>query len=452
MNLKRATLISSAILLVSGLAAAQDVRGLGMGGALLPGPGLAFYNPAYAAYPGAPGSSFTLPLGLLSLFLRPQTSPFTLLNGSAATLTDPNTGFDALAFYDQVTHLNTFILNPPSSPRELTIDIGPNGVVIRDAQGNRINLSLPAQPSTASVQTASGLPTIFKIPFSFGPVSIGLGLNLGVSGPEFTPDAALARALQGGGLTPSTVYTMNAKARASAAIVLDGAFAVPIDIPAIDQLPPFRLYAGARGSVFLGLAYTKADVNGSIQTDANSVPQTGTLASNGTIFLSGLAVGGSGFGVNLDVGVAADIQGVSVGVGILGATSFATWSGQEYVLTGTTLGSGTPKTETELGINPLFTLNAAYQFTPEGFPGSLLVSADVQFGRGAFAGHIGAEANFGFAMARAGIGLENGLRFGLGGSVIFAPGFGLDLALTTHTAPFTNHLDFGVAAALRFGF
>jgi hypothetical protein len=124
-----------------------------------------------------------------------------------------------------------------------------------------------------------------------------------------------------------------------------------------------------------------------------------------------------------------------------------------YTVTNGAAVNPVPKTISGVGINPLFTLNAAYTFVPDGFPGTLLVSGDAQFGRGAFAGHLGLEVGFGgMLFARAGIGYASGLRLGLGAGVVFAPGFGMDLALTTHTAPFANHLDFGIAAALRFGF
>ncbi len=450
MKLKRTT-VAGALMLLSGAALAQDVRGLGMGGALLPGPALAQYNPAYSAYP-AGGQSFTLPLGLVNIFLRPQLNPLTLLNASGSDLSDPNKGFDGLAFYDQVTHLNEFILNPPSSPRSITVDVGGSGFVIRDENGNIIDLSGSSAGSTADVRGASGLGTILNVPFSLGPLSFGIGLYAGTSGPDFTPDAALRQALAGGGLKPNTTYSLNAKGSASAAVVINAAFATPIDIPAIDTFPAFRLYVGARGNVFYGLAYTDADLTGSIQTNSDSQPDTNTFTYNGKVFLSYVG-NGTGLGASADVGVAADIDGATVGLGVIGALNFSSWSGLTYTISNGSTTTATPDSRSSVGINPLVTLNAAYSFVPEGFPGTLLVSGDARFGRGAFAGHLGLEAGFGgLLFARAGLGYDSGLRFGLGGGVVFAPGLGLDLALTTHTAPFTNHLDFGIAAAVRFGF
>ncbi len=449
---KRTATVLSAMALFSGMALAQDVRGLGMGGALLPGPGLAQYNPAYSVYPPAPGSSITLPLGLLNLFLRPQLSPLTLLNASGADLSDPNKGFDGLAFFDQFTHLNEFILNPPSSPKSITVDVNNAGFVIRDENGNIIDLSGSAGGSTADVRGASGIPSIFNVPFSVGPVALGIGVYAGTSGPVLTPDAALKKALAGGGLTPNTTYTLNAKGSASSTVGVSVAFATPLDIPAIDTIPAFTLYLGARGNGFFGLAYADADVTGSIKTDANSQPDTKEFNYNGKVFLSYVGQG-SGFGVSADLGVAADVQGVSVGIGILGAINYSVWNGTTYTITNGKAVDPVAESKYASNVNPLFTLNGAYTFTPEGFPGTLLVSGDAQFGRGAFAGHVGVEAGFdGMLFARAGIGYASGLRFGIGAGVVFLPGFGMDLALTTHTAPFTNHFDFGIAAALRFGF
>ena len=49
-RLMRSVALVSSLGVLSGLASAQEVRGLGMGGVLLPGSSLAQYNPAYTAY------------------------------------------------------------------------------------------------------------------------------------------------------------------------------------------------------------------------------------------------------------------------------------------------------------------------------------------------------------------------------------------------------------------
>lgn len=66
------------VVLFGGLGLSQGVRSLGMAGLVLPGPGAAHLNPAYAAFPvelygSDPG--FRLPLGVLSQVFCPESNP-----------------------------------------------------------------------------------------------------------------------------------------------------------------------------------------------------------------------------------------------------------------------------------------------------------------------------------------------------------------------------------------
>lgn len=105
-----------------------------------------------------------------------------------------------------------------------------------------------------------------------------------------------------------------------------------------------------------------------------------------------------------------------------------------------------------MNFNPLFTANVAGSFSlAGGF--RVLALLDGQLGRGGFNLHLGVEAQWTLFVLRGGIGLENGrFRFGLGDGLEFAPGLGLDLALTAHPTPFVGGTSFGVALALRLGF
>ena len=49
--MKRALTTIGLLLALSGAALAQDVRSLGLGGALVPGPAVSPFNPAYLNYP-----------------------------------------------------------------------------------------------------------------------------------------------------------------------------------------------------------------------------------------------------------------------------------------------------------------------------------------------------------------------------------------------------------------
>jgi hypothetical protein len=88
-----------------------------------------------------------------------------------------------------------------------------------------------------------------------------------------------------------------------------------------------------------------------------------------------------------------------------------------------------------------------------GVPGmDLLLAADGTVDlSGGFAAHMGTELRFGPFAVRAGAGYQDGLRLGVGAGVRTGP-VGLDVALTSHRSPFTDHQAYGVAASLGFGF
>ena len=156
---------------------------------------------------------------------------------------------------------------------------------------------------------------------------------------------------------------------------------------------------------------------------------------------------------------APQLERLNVGLGVLGGITYSTWTGQSFKVSNgdsDPFGAGKGKAATVnsgLTSDPLFTLNAAGLFNV-GVPGlRVLGAADLQFGRSTFSIHLGAEAQFGLLVGRAGIGYNNGLTFGLGGGVDFGGGLGLDLALTTHTPVFTSgYTAFGIALALKLGF
>ncbi|MER3462716.1 MAG: hypothetical protein C4342_06965, partial [Armatimonadota bacterium] len=144
--MKRALLAFFLGLSLTPPALSQSVRNLGMSGLTLPGPDAAYLNPAYAAFPaGMYGSNadFALPIGLVAVLLRPQTSPFNNIGSE-------NSPFDLLAAYDQFSHPNEFLLNPASSNAfinpatgypEIVINVDQNGLRITDSAGRPINLN-----------------------------------------------------------------------------------------------------------------------------------------------------------------------------------------------------------------------------------------------------------------------------------------------------------------------
>ncbi len=81
--------------------------------------------------------------------------------------------------------------------------------------------------------------------------------------------------------------------------------------------------------------------------------------------------------------------------------------------------------------------------------GKLLLAADTRFGANTPTLHLGAEYNLGGVAIRTGVGLEGGLRFGLGAGFNLEA-LSLDLALTTHEAPLVGGTVYGIAMAVRF--
>jgi hypothetical protein len=448
------------------LASAQDVRGLGMGGALVPGPSLAVFNPAYSVYPSdGRGGGLVLPLGLLNFFVNPQMNVIDFISNPSryANPGDPSSPeFNALAAFDQATHLNTFILNPVPAPRQINVNVSSTGVTLTDQNGTPLayNFSSGASANLSSGASAVGATPLFRIPFGIGALNFGLGLFFNFSGPSLSVNPALQNDLiaRGGTLEPNKNYedAVTGQVQGAAGISFDAAFALPFDVPGA------RIYAGGRGAGFFGLAYVDVQASGSVRADASGSLTSATPTYEINVFRADPTNGGFGFGVNLDLGVAADLpsatlgvpelEKLTVGLGIVGAVDTYTWNGQEQTITASGTSSPVAATRGSFAFNPLVTLNAAGTFSLQGGLRVLAVT-DIQFGRGVFAAHLGAEAQFGMFLARAGLGVENGgFRFGLGGGVEFAPGLGFDLALTTHQAPFYNHTSFGIALAARFGF
>jgi hypothetical protein len=449
---------------LGGLATAQEVRGLGMGGALLPGPSLAQYNPAYTAYnaagfqPDGLEGGIPIPLGIINLLVRPSMNPLALYNNiqskNSAALTDPNTAFDALAFIDQVYHLNTFIINPPSSPKRLNINYNNDtGLALSDENGKPLELSTY---SNSGAGGSNGVGTTnFTPSFRFGKLELAVGIFAGVPNPTFSTDAALSAALSSGQFSKGQPYGFKANVKGSAGISLGLAYAtgIPVSTP---ETGDFTVYVGARTRGFYGLAYADVTVDGDVTIDATSNQPRTSYTTTRFVSLIGK---GYGFGVNGDFGVAVDVpvgsdkSTATFGLGAVNLVNYTTWSGDQTISKSDGSDSvTTPASRTDQFFNPLFTLNAGYSFRVEEIASRVFVAADVQFGQGKFSTHLGAEAKLGPVYARGGFGYDRGLIFGLGAGLVFAPNLGMDLALTTHTAPYTNHLDFGIAMALRLGF
>ncbi len=428
-------------LLLLAFAFAQSVREVGMGGVSLPGPGSSWANPAYAAAPARfDRGTWSVPLGLLGLLL-PDRSPLYYFAAPDAFYSS----FDLLSFYDQIAHLDAFLINPARSPAEVVLKVsqGEGGELefrLEDGEGHPIRLGAAkdlAPPRPLGLTP----PPFLNLPFSLGQGFAGeVGLFAGVDRLSLAPDAKLAALLAGGSLAPNETYTLTAEGAASAGVSLGFAFSQAL--PPLPEVPG-TLFVGARGEGFLGLARFESEVTTSFTTDASGKPAETRTSTR--LFYSYLGQG-IGYGVRLDLGLAyADASGV-YGLGVRNLASFARWQGIERVDDD---GGSTeqPRTETFAGLAPAFYLSGA-GYVPLEQGEKLLVAADLAYD-GAISGHLGVEYPIQNLALRAGIGYEAGLKLGLGLGLDLAA-LKLDLALTSHTAPLTGGQVFGVTAAVGF--
>jgi len=439
-------LLAVFLIILLSFASAQGVRSLGMGGVVLPGPWATTYNPAYAAYPAStygPVGGVGLPLGLINLAVRPSISP-------VYYFTDFETfqnNFDFISFLDQLTHPYEFIINPPRSPDEIVFHIDADGISVTDDNGNPLNLDYQQYSSSGS-GGATELP--LKEPFLEIPIpttvpgfraSVGAYVNAG--GFSITPSDNLVTDLANGSLQASTTYTITTTAAAEAGLTGNVSFAIPL--PAI---PGFegRVYAGGQIDGFYGLFYDDTKVTATTTTDENGIPGDVTYSSETFLVYPG---NGSGYGGRLDFGLAVDYQSATFGLGIRNLYGYERWTGTLRTTDSSGNTSETNQVVVNSEFNPSVFVNGAY--TQPLDEGTMLYGADVGYFAGSFTAHAGMEYQLSIFRVRGGLGYEDGLKVGVGGGAAL-PHVAIDLALTSHQAPFTGQAVYGVAASLGINF
>jgi hypothetical protein len=443
----RQLLVLSLLIGLLGSVSAQSVRSLGMAGLIFPGPEATFYNPAYAAFPnryGAP-AGFQLPIGLLG-FLRPGANPLNFFSNRQSFIDN----FDLLTFYDQFNHLGEFLINPARSPERVIFNFSANSVSITDGAGRPINLDFSVGNS-GSARTGGSLtpPPLLSFPLALVPgLYLELGLFAGIGGFTVAPDANLRTALATQSIEAGKSYGLEGKANASAGVSAGFAYAT-----LLPNIPDFegKVYVGARGEAFYGLAYVEATGRLETNTDANKIPGEPQPIYKLFTVIPG---SGNGFGLRADLGTAVALKDGAFGLGVRNAVGFARWNGTEYSRQadpqnpGQFITTSLPSTRSGGGVAPAVFVNGAYQ--PELEVGTLLVGADLNFAS-TLAGHLGLEYALGPARFRTGLGLDGGFKFGLGAGLAL-PGLILDTALTTHTGPVVGGTVFGIALSAGFNF
>ncbi len=437
--------VAAAVLLLLGAAYGQSARSIGMGGVVIPGRSAAGANPAYAAVSEDAVVTLTLPLGLIGV----ASAALDLLDGEAL--------LDAMIpLYATLGSLSAFLFGLPPGVLGVTVytSIGDDGLPIV-----RIGLAEDSafDVGAASWSVARAVELPLRIPA--GPVTIGVRPFL-TSGVRLELDRDL-RAIFGAGTS-----------RDSARGTLSAESGVAIDVGFATQVPTEflglakgaaeqRVYVGVRGGPFVGLA--KAAGSATITVEAlleNGEPAyQGSYA--GDLFVSTVATDGVSFGVLFDIGIVieTDMEGgtATFGAGITGA-GLGVWRGNRYELEGVELEGGTlpeptPATQTIFSSNLGVLLNGAYVSSPTASI-DLLVAGDVGYRAGRFMAHVGAEGTFRVddalrVAARAGVGIEDGLRLGVGAGIITSE-VTLDVGLALQRVPFTQRSAFGVSASVGF--
>lgn len=416
-------------------ATAQDARSLGMGGVRVPGPGSADVNPAFADLPATGGTSLTLPLGLLSGATRDYWNP-------------DAQAFDALSTLDQASYLDQYLLNPAVSPDDVVLTADANGLSIAFSGGSPMRLTGPTTFNSG-----------FDLPLGgrMGPVTFGVRPYTTVHA-RFAPGPDL-KAVFGPG---STSASGTATADAEAGVAVDVGTALPLPLPA-EALHGGKLYAGVRVSGIAGLARATATFDGEAQAqqDSGGTYTNVTYSYDGTVSVGGVMYGSVGYGALGAAGLAATVP---VGAGTVTAgvsvrhIGVMVWNLRQTRYQGDENGSSSTDLGTVRSIDTARHVRVAADLAMKvpaghlGVPGlGLTLAADGDLDlSGGVATHAGAEARLGPAALRAGVGYDNGLRLGIGAGVR-AGGIGLDVALSSHRSPFTDHQAYGVSASLAFG-
>jgi hypothetical protein len=436
---------AAVVLLLAGTAYGQTARSIGMGGVVIPGRSAAGANPAYAAVSEDTHVTLTLPLGLIGVV-------------SAATdLLDGQEPLDAvIPLYATLGSLNTYLFALPPGVLGVTFDtsIGDDGLPIVS-----IDLAEDSAFDTGAASWSAARAAELPLRIPAGPVTVGVRPYL-TTGVQLELDRDL-RAIFGAGTSRGSARgTLSAES----GVAIDVAFAtqVPTELlGSTEDAAAQRVYVGVRGGPVVGLAKAAGSATVTVEAVLENGEPTYQGSYAGDLFVSDVVTDGVSFGVLFDVGfvIETDMEGgtATFGAGITGA-GLGVWRGSFYELEGVELEGGTlpdpiPATRTLISSDLGVLVNGAYASSPS--PSiDLLVAGDAGYRAGRLQAHLGAEGTFHLAdatrlAARAGVGLEDGLRLGVGAGITTSE-VTLDVGLSLQRVPFTQRSVFGVSASLGF--
>jgi hypothetical protein len=429
-KLNRFFILAAATLALASGANAQNIRSMGMGGALVPGKNLEPINPAYHYYEGPFEWSLPLPLGLINLYLRQKDF-------------SPSSSYLSPAV-DQVLHWSTLIFNPTTTYQK-GVFAGTDPPSLDP--GTQLSFRAPvAGGFRVSVydfdENTIGQPVA-------GTFSIGLGIAVQLDPFQVIPSSEYARDYAKGQFSPTGKYGLLLALGGSIGPRVDLTWGMPFEL----EEQQWTGFIGARAA----LTYNLLSVAG-LSTRTNN-----TSGSNGTsitAIASPFYKNGSSIDLSLDTGAILEGSNALIGVGIVGLGRLEAYSG---TLSGPSSTTGNmievPFSDQQFTFARVITVNGAYSFSvdTDSMTIPMTVYADAQIegifsGAPSYAAHTGLEAGFDAFTARGGIGYENGLNIGLGGGWQITEGFGLDAALTAQQALGANQLNFGLALGLNFKF
>jgi hypothetical protein len=423
-------ILAATTLALASAANAQNVRSMGMGGALVPGPALEPINPAYHFYQAPFEWSVPMPLGLINFFARPKD-----FSGGSSSF---GPGFD------QVLHWSTLIFNPSTAQ--------PKGIF-----GSSEPLSL--DPGTV-LRFRSPISGGFRVSaYDFdentigqpvaGTFSIGLGIATQLGPLEVAINDEYAQDYAKGQFRQNGKYAMLIALGGSIGPRLDLTWGMPFELEASS----WTGIVGARGA----FTYNLATLESAIISERTP---TGNRSTTLSAVASPFYKGGSSINLSLDAGVVLEGDDLTVGVGIVGLGALDAYSG---TISGPSATTGSqievPFSNQDFTFARVITVNGAYQFQidAESMTIPMSVFADAQIegifsGSPFYAAHVGLEAGFDEFTARGGLGYDNGFNAGLGGGWQISEWFGLDAALTAQQALGAQQLNFGLAFGLNFKF
>ena len=435
------------IVVAMDLVVAQGARSMAMGGVLLPDSAASSYNPAYLAFPAGLPTTVELPLGAFNLIALARD-----LEGE--NFVEAN----LFGLLDQVTHLNTYIFSLPATPKldELDLEIDyDNGIPsVRLILDDAVAHLLPFNETSFGVD--------FALPLNFGSRNFRVGVRpyVLVSG-SYTPDADLRKLLTEG--TSAGSLEFSGVGEAGVALDVIYASAVPTDDPNMD------IYVGVRTAPYLG--FFRTDISGKASLVVSG-PQDDPQASY-DYRVDTFVSNSLGYGVAGDVGLVLTSRDDSGGTFTFGLglrnLGIGFWNGLEERMSDNTSlsGSSSQQLSTEVSSNVAQTdtqrttyntglsviANGGYRFQVAPLI-RMLVAADVAFKGNSFASHLGVETLFGVddeleVAARAGLGFDNGLVFGLG-TGFETSGFSIDIALSAHSRLFGTGQSFGLVTSMSF--